>query len=137
MLCLGKGIPSSETSDPSGPHRTSQTPTASASDPVGLVIYYACKVHSDVSTTHVYSCVCPDSKAHAHEQVYSPPCDMVPASSLNTLMCCSTSFTRAHLLSILTLSELPSHLQTPARAAPAASENFLPSRPSSEGTLSE
>ena len=28
-------------------------------------------------------------------------------------------------LSILTLSELPSHLQTPARAAPAASENFL------------
>ena len=127
MLCLGKGIPSSETSDPSGPHRTSQTPTANASDPTGLVICCACKVHSGASTTHI----CPDSKVHAREQVYSPPCDMVPASSLNTLMCCSTSFRRAHLLSILTLSELPSHLQIPARAAPLAGETFLPSRPSS------
>lgn len=105
--------------------------------PRGLVIYCVYKVHSDVSTRHVCSHVCPDNKVHAHEQVFSTPRDMIPASSPNTLMCCSTSFRRAHLLSILTLSELPFHLQTPARAIPAANETFLPSHSSSEGTLSE
>lgn len=141
MLCQGKWILRVR------PHQRLQThqirtelvrpPLQIHQTPTGLVIYCVYKVHSDVSTIHVYSHACPDSKVHAHEQVFSTPWDMIPASSPNTLVCCSASFMHAHLLSILTLSELPFHLQTPARAIPAANETLLPSQSSSEGTLSE
>lgn len=92
----GKGYPHQRPQTPPIPIELVRPPLQMPQTRTGLVIHCACKDHSDVSTTHVYAHVCPDNKVHAHELLYSPPCDMVPASSLNTLMCCSTSFTRTH-----------------------------------------